>query len=101
MGLSTLSVAARHALATPRCYTSGRSVSYDELERPNGQCFQDRTILGHRREGALDHLGAPCLLRLHRLPEFRNPWAMGLRHCSALVSLTLLIRRVREASTGC
>src|SRR5215217_5989078 len=43
---------------------------YYELEIPYGRCFQDRTILGHRREGALDLLAAPGLLCLPRLPEF-------------------------------
>src|ERR671921_372526 len=42
--------------------------SYVEQERPHGRCIQDRTILGYRREGALDLLPAPGLLRLHRLP---------------------------------
>src|SRR5919112_6143389 len=43
----------------------------DELEIPYGRFIQDRTILGHRRQGALDLLAAPGLLRLPRLPEFR------------------------------
>jgi glycine/D-amino acid oxidase-like deaminating enzyme len=41
---------------------------YDAQERAYGRCFQDRTILGNRREGALDLLAAPGLLRLLRLP---------------------------------
>src|SRR5215207_1538077 len=43
---------------------------YDELEITYGRFFQDRTILEHRREGALDILAAFGLLRLHRLPDF-------------------------------
>jgi hypothetical protein len=31
--LTTLDVTSRHALITPRCYTTGRSDSYYELER--------------------------------------------------------------------
>src|SRR5215211_6754076 len=43
-------------------------IPYDEQERPYGRRIQDRTILGYRREGALDLLPPSGLLCLYRLP---------------------------------
>src|SRR5215211_3434961 len=66
---SSFSILAWRLIASPSADPRQRLFNpYDEQERPYGRCFQDRTNLGYRREGALDLLPPSGLLRLYRLP---------------------------------
>src|SRR5918995_691425 len=70
-------------------------------ETSYGRFFQDRTILGYRREGPLDLLPATGLLRLQRLPGIGEPTRSthGYPHDSGFVHLRALAR-VRPLPRG-